>query len=148
MNTIRAMKKYYNRAFELELAKIIREKILYLILIAVIIAIAFNAGVLSTEAKVVLNNSEINSTSSGAKQVENESLATRINSDALQSQSYIIDKYDVNIYLHKATYVLTVLLSALIICMLIAMQNDMFFLRKKKQKIKESYEFEVFASDQ
>lgn len=118
---------------------------LYLILFAIIIALAFNAGALSTEAKVSLSNSEINSANSAANQAE--SLETRISSNELQSQGFVIDKNDVNIYLHKAIYVLTVLLSALIICMLIALQNDMFFLRKKEQKIKESYEFEVYLSD-
>jgi hypothetical protein len=121
---------------------------IYLIVIAIIIALAFNAGAFSAEAKVALSESEINSTNSAAKLVENESLETRMSSEALQSQSYIIEKNDVNIYLHKAFYVLTVLFSALIICILIAMQNDLFFLRKKEQKIKECYEFEVFASDQ
>jgi hypothetical protein len=121
---------------------------IYLFLIAIIIALAFNAGALSAEAKAALSDSEINSASSAVKQAENESLETRMSSEALQSQSYIIEKNDVNIYLHKAIYVLTVLLSALIICILIAMQNDLFFLRKKEQKIKESYEFEVYASDQ
>jgi hypothetical protein len=126
----------------------IRGRILYLILIAIIIALAFNAGALATEAKVVLSDSEINSANSAAKQVENESLGTRINSEALQSESYIIEKNNMNIYVHKAIYVLTVLLSALIVCILIAIQNDMFFLRKKEAKIKESYESEVYASDQ
>jgi len=127
----------------------IRGRILYLVLIAIIIALAFNAGALSTEAKATaLNDSEPNSSNGEIKQIENESLETRISSDVLQSQENRIEKNDVDIYLHKAAYVLTVLLSALIICMLIASQNDMFFLRKKEQKLKESYEFEVFASDQ
>lgn len=121
---------------------------IYLILIAIIIALAFNAGALSTEAKVALSDSEINSANSAVKQAEKEYLETRINSNALQSQSYIIEKNDVNIYLHKAIYVLTVLLSAIMICILIAIQNDMFFLRKKEEKINESYEIEVYVSDQ
>lgn len=121
---------------------------IYLILIAIIIALAFNAGALSAEAKVSLSDPEINAANSTAKQVENESFETRMSSEALQSESYIIDKDSMSIYIHKTIYVLTALLSALIICILIAMQNDLFFLRKKEQKIKESYEFEVFASDQ
>lgn len=121
---------------------------IYLILIAIIIALAFNAGALSAEAKVSLSDPEINSVDSTTKHVENESLETRMSSNSLQSESYIIKKNSINIYIHKAIYVLTVLLSALIICILIAMQNDLFFLRKKEQKIKESYEFEVLASDQ
>jgi hypothetical protein len=130
-----------------EVVGMIRGK-LYLVLIAIIIALAFNAGALSTEAKVALSNSEITSSNNNAEQVENESLEATISGNMLQPQGNKIEKNDVDIYLHKATYVLTVLLSALIICMLIALQNDMFFLRKKEQKIRESYEFEVFASDQ
>lgn len=121
---------------------------IYLILIAIIIALAFNAGALSTEAKVALSDSEINSANSAVQQAEKESLETRINSNALQSQSYIINKNDVNIYLHKAIYVLTVLLSAMIICILIAIENDLFFLHRKEQEVEESYQLEVFANDQ
>ena len=126
----------------------IRGRILYLVLIAIIIALAFNAGALSTEAKMALSNSEINSSNSDAEQVENKSLEATISSGMQLPQGNGTEKSDVDIYLHKATYVLTVLLSALIICMLIALQNDMFFLRKKEQKKKENFEFEVFASDQ
>lgn len=129
----------------------IRGRILYLILIAIIIALAFNAGALATEAKVVLSDSEINSSNGEAKQVkqvENESLEMKINSDILQDQGNKNEGNFIKDYLHKGIYVLTFLLSALMICMLIAMQNQMFFLRKKEQKVVESYEFEVFASDQ
>ncbi len=119
---------------------------IYLILIAIIIALAFYAGALSTEAKVALSDSEKNSANSAVEQAE-ESLETRINSNVLQSQSYIIEKNDVNIYLHKAIYVLTILLSAMIICILIAIENDLFFLHKKEQEVEESYELEVFAND-
>lgn len=125
----------------------IRGRILYLVLVAIIIVLAFNAGALSTEAKVALYASGINSSDSEAGQVEAESLMAKISGDVLQSQSDIIEKNDVNHYIHKSIYVLTVLLAALMICMLIALQNNMFFLRKKEQKIKESHEFEVLMSD-
>ena len=112
----------------------IRGRILYLILIAIIIALAFNAGALATEAKVVLSDSEINSSNGEAKQVkqvENESLEMKINSDMLQAQGNNNEGNFIKDYLHKGIYVLTFLLSALMICMLIAMQNQMFFFARK-----------------
>ena len=121
----------------------IRSKILYLIIITIIIAIEFNAGAQSTEAIVAVNNSEINS-----KQIENEFLETKISNDVLESQVKLTENNYADIYLHRGIYVLTVLLSALIICIFIAIENGMFFLHKKEPENKARYEFEVFASDQ